>query len=316
MLQVQVIAKKLRSQNVVSVDMSPIGGAALPEFQPGAHIDLHLQNGLVRQYSLFHSPSQHDQYRIAVQLTEQSRGGSDWVHRHLQVGDVIAISEPKNIFKLEDQATQHILFAGGIGITPLLSMAESLNETNQKFELHYSAKSKNKAAFFNEILKSHWSDQAQFYFSDEGLRVDAQEIFATLNPATHVYVCGPERYIEYIVETANKAGWPESQVHRELFQASTRQHSDDNQAFELHLSISGLTLDVPADESVLEVLTKAGIDVPYSCEQGICGTCVTAVVDGIPEHRDHYLTEQEKACNREFLPCCSRSRTPSLTIEI
>lgn len=316
MLEVQVIEKRLRSKNVVSVDLQATHGAKLPEFEAGAHIDLHLQNGLVRQYSLFHSPSQHDCYRIAVQLAEDSRGGSDWVHRQLQVGDIISISEPKNIFRLEQLADQHILFAGGIGITPLLSMAEVLNETNQNFQLHYSAKSKAQAAFINEISASNWADHAQFYFSDQGTRVNAGDIFAGLNPQTHVYVCGPERYIDYIMESAYKAGWPDSQVHREFFQVSINTDNSENSAFELHLSLSGLTIDVPADSTVLEALTNAGIDVPFSCEQGVCGTCVTPVLDGVPEHRDQYLTNEEKACNREFLPCCSRAKTPSLTIEI
>ncbi len=316
MLEVQVIAKRLRSQNVVSVDLSAMDGSELPEFEAGAHIDLHLQNGLVRQYSLFHSPMNRDCYQIAVQLSVDSRGGSDWVHRQLQVGDVISISEPKNIFRLEPQAEQHLLFAGGIGITPLLSMAEVLNESGQQFELHYSAKSKAQAAFFNEISDTNWANQAQFYFSDQGQRIDADDIFASLDPGAHVYVCGPERYIDYIIEAAANAGWPESQVHREFFQAPTLSHENENSAFELHLSLSGLTLDVPADSTVLDVLTKAGIDVPYSCEQGVCGTCITPVLDGVPEHRDQYLTNEEKSCNREFLPCCSRSKTPSLTIEI
>lgn len=316
MLEVQVIAKKLRSQNVVSVDLSPINGEELPVFEPGAHIDLHLQNGLVRQYSLFHSPSQRNQYRVAILRAEQSRGGSDWVHRNLQVGDVISISEPKNVFQLEKEASKHVLFAGGIGITPLLSMAESLSDKTQEFELHYSARSRRDAAFVKEISSSSWANHAELYFSDEGRRVDADAIFATLAPSAHVYVCGPERYIEYILDTARKVNWPESQVHRELFQAPKSGAASENTAFEIRLSNSGLTLDVPAELTVLEVLTQAGVDVPFSCEEGVCGTCITPVLDGIPDHRDHYLTEKEKACNREFLPCCSRSKTRSLTLDL
>ncbi len=316
MLEVQVIAKQLRSQNVVSVDLAALNGAELPAFEAGAHIDLHLQNGLVRQYSLFHSPKQGDQYRIAIQLAKPSRGGSHWVHRNLQVGDIISISEPKNVFQLAEHAPKHVLFAGGIGITPLLSMAECLSDSNQEFELHYSAKSRGEAAFSEEISVSPWAEQAQFYFSDQGNRLDAGKIFADLDPKAHIYVCGPERYINYVLQTAKEANWPEEQVHRELFQAPTSSEESENTAFELHLSLSGLTLDVPAESSVLDVLTEAGIDVPFSCGEGVCGTCITNVVDGTPEHRDHYLTDKEKACNREFLPCCSRSKTPSLTIEL
>ncbi|MCA0934372.1 PDR/VanB family oxidoreductase [Vibrio alginolyticus] len=316
MLEVQVIAKKLRSQNVVSVDLVAINGVELPAFEAGAHIDLHLQNGLVRQYSLFHSPNQRDQYRIAIQLAEESRGGSHWVHRNLQVGDIISVSEPKNVFQLAENAPKHVLFAGGIGITPLLSMAECLSDSNQEFELHYSAKSKVEAPFCKEISVSSWADQAQFYFSDEANRLDANKIFADLDPEAHIYVCGPERYIEYVLQTAKESSWPEEQVHRELFQAPANHDERENTAFELHLSLSGLTLDVPADSSVLDVLTEAGVDVPFSCGEGVCGTCITNVIDGTPEHRDHYLTDKEKACNREFLPCCSRSKTPSLTIEL
>ncbi len=316
MLEVQVIAKKLRSRNVVSVDLAAINDAELPAFEAGAHIDLHLQNGLVRQYSLFHSPKQGDQYRIAIQLAEPSRGGSYWVHRNLQVGDIISVSEPKNVFQLAENAPKHILFAGGIGITPLLSMAECLSDSSQEFELHYSAKSWGDAAFGREISASPWAEQAQFYFSDQGNRLDAGKIFADLDPKAHIYVCGPERYIDYILHTAKEANWPEEQVHRELFQAPSSSEECENTAFELHLSLSGLTLDVPADSSVLDVLTEAGIDVPFSCGEGVCGTCITNVVDGTPDHRDHYLTDKEKACNREFLPCCSRSKTPSLTIEL
>ncbi|MFV0576900.1 MAG: PDR/VanB family oxidoreductase [Vibrio sp.] len=341
MFEVKVVDKIKEAIGVESLILAPINNQPLPEFKAGAHIDVNLANGLTRQYSLCHSPSNHlpsnfspssfspssfspsnfspsnigDTYQIAVLLDEHSRGGSSYIHEQLQIGDIVHISEPKNLFELELNATKHVLFAGGIGITPLLSMAYFLNEQGANFELHYSAKSKDKAAFYSALKQSEFSNHVFFYLSAEEKRLNVQHILEDTDPNAHLYVCGPENYIEYIFQTAKQMNWPDNQLHREFFQISA-EDSSNNEAFQIYLSNSNLTLDIPANSTVLEVLTEAGIDVPFACEQGVCGTCLLRVTDGIPDHRDHYLTPEEQDSNTEFTPCCSRSKTPILSLDL
>lgn len=316
MQQVKVTARQPQAHNVISLTLSPIDQPTLPNFQAGAHIDLHLGNGLIRQYSLCHSPSSHHDYQIAVKLEQPSRGGSAWIHDQLKVGDVLTISEPKNVFHLADEAKHHVLFAGGIGITPLLSMAQALLETDASFELHYSAQSPDEAAFYQQMTSSGLQHHTQFYFNREGQCLDAHAVLAQQSQTSDLYVCGPQGYIDYVFECARTQGWEESRLHRELFHADPCANSSDNQPFELHLANTGQTFTVPAHSTVLEVLLDAGVDVPFSCEEGVCGTCITRVLAGEPDHRDHYLTPQEQASNQEFLPCCSRAKSASLTIEL
>lgn len=315
MFEVEVISKRQKAMGVVGITLATTDGKPLPTFEPGAHIDLHLDNGLIRQYSLCHSPSQHNHYHIAVLHDEQSRGGSTYVHHNLKQGDRLTISEPKNLFELKTNSKCHLLFAGGIGITPLLSMAEYLAENDIDFELHYSAKSADKAAFHQQIQDSHYAKNVHFYFSDQKQRLTLDTVLAQQDPDSYIYVCGPEPYIDHILSGAADMGWPDHQLHREYFQVNTSGDGDDH-AFELHLASSNITIKVTENQSALEALTQAGIDVPYACEQGVCGTCITRVIEGTPEHRDGYLTPEEHALNQEFTPCCSRAKSPSLTIDL
>lgn len=314
MLKVRIAAKTVEAQDVCAFDLVHPDGLPLPEFAAGAHIDVHLPNGLVRQYSLCNSPTERDRYRIAVLKTPDSRGGSAAMHDNVQTGDILDISSPRNLFALsEDTNAPALLFAGGIGITPVLAMAEHLTQIGQAFSLHYCVRSPDRAAFLHRIMASAYDASA--YFDDARDKLDTANVLAKAAHGTHLYVCGPTGFMDHVLQTARDLGWPETRLHREYFTAAPIDHTSDG-AFSLQIAGTGETIAVPADKTALEVLIANGFDIPMSCEQGICGTCLTRVLDGIPDHRDQFQTDEEQAQNDQFTPCCSRSKTPVLVLDL
>lgn len=287
----------------------------LPPFTAGAHIDLHLPGGLVRQYSLC-SPSARDGYEIAVLRDPASRGGSVAVHA-LSVGQMVCTSAPRNHFPLAAGAVHSILLAGGIGITPLLCMAETLAQAGESFDLHYCSRSPERTAFRNRIAAAPFADKVHFHHDDgpQEQRFSAEQVLGMPQPGTHLYVCGPGGFIDHVLNVAQAGGWPPEQVHREYFAAGADHDSPDG-AFTLKLASSGETIDVPADMSAAQALEAAGIVIPLSCEQGICGACLTRVIEGEPDHRDLLLTDAEHAANDQFTPCCSRAKSAVLVIDL
>lgn len=316
MIEVKIASRTQEALDILSLELMRADGAALPAFSAGSHIDVHLPNGLVRQYSLCNQPDESHLYRIGVLKDPASRGGSQAVHGLVE-GATLQISEPRNLFSLVHEAKRSVLFAGGIGITPILCMAERLARIGAEFELHYCARSAARAAFVEHIRSSSFSDKVQFHFDDgEGAgRLDAAAVLASRDADTHLYVCGPGGFMEHVLGTARELGWDERNLHREYFAAEPVDHGDDG-SFDVQLSSSGQVFQVPADRSVVEVLEEAGIVIPVSCEQGICGTCLTRVLDGEPDHRDMFLTEAEQMANDQFTPCCSRSKTTRLVLDI
>lgn len=315
-IKVRVQRKRTEAQGICSLELVPVQGA-LPPFTAGAHLDVHLPNGLVRQYSLCNSPAESNRYEIAVLRDANSRGGSTAVHDLVPEGAVIDISEPRNHFPLADGAAHHLLMGGGIGITPMMAMAETLSSQGAAFTLHYCTRSLERTAFVDRIAASPWAASVHHHFDDgaPGQKLDIVAALAAQTPGTHLYVCGPQPFIDAVLGSARAQGWTEDRLHVEFFGAAPTAKADDG-GFEIEVAGTGKVIRVAKDQTALAALQAAGLDIPMSCEQGVCGTCLTRVIAGTPDHRDHYLTDEEKSANDQFLPCCSRAKTQRLVVEV
>jgi vanillate O-demethylase ferredoxin subunit len=316
-LTVRVAQKNTEALDIDSFDLVAADGQSLPAFSAGSHVDVHLPGGLVRQYSLFNNPGENHRYRIAVLKDANSRGGSKTMHEQVQVGDVLHISAPKNHFSLAHDAKRHLLLAGGIGVTPLLCMAERLSSMGADFEMHYCTRSADRTAFRQRMAESGLAANVAFHFDDAGAaqKLDMAALLARPEAGVHLYVCGPKGFMTAILETARSSGWSEAQLHAEFFGADISPIATD-ESFEVQVASSGLIVTVDKDQTILQALSAARVEVFSSCEQGVCGTCLTRVLEGIPDHRDMYLTDEEKAANDQFLPCCSRSKSARLVLDI
>ena len=316
-LKVRVLRKEQVAQDICAFEFESLDGAPLPPFSAGAHIDVHLPGGLVRQYSLCNDPARHRRYEIAVLRDENGRGGSKAVHDCVAQGDVIEISAPRNHFALAEQACHHLLLAGGIGVTPILAMAQHLSSTGASFAMHYCTRSAARTAFVELLRSAPFNTSVQFHF-DDGESEQRFDVDAALDEApadSHLYVCGPRGFMDAVLNAARERKWPEARLHYEFFNASIEPSSTDT-AFKVQIASSGAVIDVPANSTVIAALAAHGVDVMTSCEQGVCGTCLTRVLEGCPDHRDAYLTDEEKAAGDQFLPCCSRSLTPVLVLDL
>jgi vanillate O-demethylase ferredoxin subunit len=313
---VRVARKTCEAEAICSYELVTLDGAPLPPFEAGAHIDVHLAGSLVRQYSLCNPPGETHRYLIGVLRDAGSRGGSQAMHDHIDTGSTLTISAPKNHFPLVE-ARRTLLFAGGIGITPILAMAETLAARGAAFEMHYSARSPERAAFKERLATPHLAGQVHFHYDsgDAAQKLDLARLLARPDPGTHLYVCGPQGFIDHVLDAARAHGWPQAQLHVEYFSAAAVDTSGDR-AFEVKLASSGRIVTVPAGTSVLKALAAEGVEIAYSCEEGVCGTCLTRVLEGVPEHRDMYLTEEEQAANDQFTPCCSRAKTARLVLDL
>lgn len=317
LLQVRVAAKVMEAQDICSLDLVPVDGETLPAFTAGAHIDVHLPGGLVRPWSLCNAPHETHRYVIAVLKDSASRGGSLAVHNQVQVGQLLCVSHPKNHFPLLEDAAHCLLLAGGIGITPLLCMAERLAHLEAPFALHFCSRSKERAAFVQRLQSAGYSDKVHFHFDDgeDAQKLDIAALVSRPEAGRHLYVCGPRGFMDAVLNAAKAAGWPTDQLHAESF-VGTVQHLQDDGCFEVEMADSGQVVQVAGDQTVLQALLQAGVDVPSACEQGVCGTCLMRVLSGVPEHRDQFLTPQERAANNQFLPCCSRALSARLVVAL
>jgi vanillate O-demethylase ferredoxin subunit len=316
---VRVARKLTEATDVCSLELVPVTGT-LPAFTAGAHVDVQLpgaDGALVRQYSLCNTPGNTSVYRIAVLRETVSRGGSHVVHDSIAEGDTLHISEPRNHFPLADAAPMHLLLAGGIGITPLLAMAEQLSGQGQPFLLHHATRSRARTPFLDHIAASAYAAQVSHHFGDGAVadRLDIAQVLRAAPVGSHLYVCGPQRFIDAALAAGRMLGWPPERLHHEYFAAAPVDTAADG-AFELEIASTGQVIPVRPDQTTLQALLDAGLDVPSSCEQGVCGTCLTGVKSGVPLHRDHYLTEEEQAANEQFLPCCSRACSARLVLDL
>ncbi|AEI82286.1 vanillate O-demethylase oxidoreductase VanB (plasmid) [Cupriavidus necator N-1] len=313
---VRIAQRNQETDDIISLELRDPNGSVLPPFDAGAHIDVHVAPGVVRQYSLCNAPSERDSYQIGVLRDPASRGGSIAIHERLEAGELIEISAPRNHFPLKE-GVRSILIAGGIGVTPMLCMAESLHASGAGFTLHYCARSQDKAAFRSRIAQSPYSQQVAFHYDDQAdaQKLDPATLFAQAGSDAEIYVCGPAGFIEWICRAAEQAGIPKQRVHYEYFSAKAVDTSDDG-AFDVKLASTGQVFQIPAERSITSVLLEAGIDIYTSCEEGTCGTCVTRILEGEPDHRDVFLTDEEHACGNQFTPCCSRAKSSLLVLDL
>lgn len=315
-LTVRVARKVAETADICSFELVDPAGGELPPFTAGSHIDVHLPDGSTRQYSLCNAPWERHRYRIAVLREPASRGGSRAMHDTVRENDLLEIGVPRNLFSLAEPAERHVLLAGGIGVTPLLCMAQHLSAMGADFVLHYCTRSAARTAFRGLLSEAAYAGRVQFHV-DDGMAEQKLDLTAvcTPTPGTHLYVCGPKGFMDAVLGTARARGWPEDSLHYEFFAADAAP-VDGDAAFAVKLASSGRVVDVPADCSVVQALAKAGVDVPVACEQGICGTCLTRVLEGQPDHRDLFLSPDEQARNDQFTPCCSRAKTPMLVLDL
>lgn len=301
---------------VRSYELAREDDAELPAYDAGAHVAIHLGNGITRQYSLYDEPGVRRVYRIAVLKDPASRGGSRYMHDEIAIGERLQVSGPFNHFPMATDARAALLIAGGIGITPILSMAYRLHRDGKPFSLHYCARHEKDAAFVDLLrTAAPFKDCVQMHFDggDPRKGLDVKALLADVVESRHVYCCGPGGLMD-AVEAAT-SHWPSGTVHFERFAADI-QGAAENTPFSVCLRKSGVELEVPADKSILDVLKLAGLKVNTVCGQGVCGACLTDVVEGVPEHRDHILTEDEKRANDVMAVCCSRSKSPRLVLDI
>ncbi|HEV7577934.1 MAG TPA: PDR/VanB family oxidoreductase [Caldimonas sp.] len=305
-------AVDIRTYELVARD-----GQALPSFSAGSHIDVQVPGNAARQYSLCNDPLETHRYLIGVLRDAGGRGGSLAMHDRVREGDLLEISTPKNHFALAHDAKRSLLLAGGIGITPILCMAERLANIGADFEMHYCTRSRERTAFLGRTAAPPLAPRVRFHF-DDGPRaqaLDMSSLLAEPGPGAHLYVCGPEGFIAAALRNARARGWLEAQLHCEFFAAAPAASADDVE-FQVKLASSGRLIGVPRDWTVVRALAAADVHIPVSCEQGVCGTCLTRVIEGEPDHRDLVLTSDEQARNDQFLPCCSRSKSAVLVLDL
>lgn len=316
-IEVVVAARRQEAADIVSFVLARPDDVPLPPFTAGSHIDVQTPAGHIRQYSLLNDPDTHYRYHIAVLRDPGSQGGSISLHEKVKAGDRLSISAPRNLFPLNETAPATLLFAGGIGITPILAMARRLSAIGADFDLHYSARSSDRAAFLDQLAASPFAARLHCHFDDgeTAQNLDIEAVLKSADPEAHLYVCGPSGFMSHVLDAGRRLGWTEERLHREYFSAPIIE-TTANGSFTVKIASTGAELIVPADRSALAVLLEHGYDVPMSCEQGVCGTCLLRVCDGVPDHRDLFLTDEEKRANDQFTPCCSRSHTPLLVLDL
>lgn len=316
MIRAELRSVKHEADDINLLEFRRLDGTGLPPFSAGSHIDLHLPNGIVRSYSLVNCPSETHRYVIAVKREPAGRGGSRFIHDQLHAGAEIEIGEPRNNFRLCEDAPRSVLIAGGIGITPFAGMVRRLEELGRPWELHYAARSRRSAGFVRKLAS--YGSKVTFYFPNEfagepaASRIDVANVVAGAPRGTHFYCCGPRGMLTAFEAAA--AELPANQVHLEFFSNSASREKEGT--FDVRLARSGQTVTVPSGETILNALLNHGVDVPYSCMEGVCSSCETRVLQGIPDHRDLILTREERDANDRMLICCSRSKSATLVLDI
>lgn len=305
-----VVSDELVADEVMALTLADPAGGTLPAWTPGAHVDLVLADDLVRQYSLcgrLDDPT----WRVAVLRVAESRGGSERAHR-LRAGDRVRVRGPRNHFPVVD-ARSYIFLAGGIGITPLLPMVSEVDARGRDWMLHYGGRTRSCMAFLDELAK--YGDRVRLVPQDEQGLLDLDAVLGTSRPGTLVYACGPEPMLRAAEQRCTS--WLPRSLHLERFTAAGEgADASQNQAFEVILAQSGLTLEVPAERSIFEVVRQAGVGVLGSCLEGNCGTCETGVIAGEIDHRDSVLTDEEREVGETMMICVSRCRSGQLTLDL
>jgi len=312
-MQLRVRAITYLAEAINGYELVDPRGRDLPRFAPGAHVEL-LAGGFLRRYSLWNDPAERRCYCIAVLREAASRGGSQYLHENVRVGDIVEVSPPRNNFPLDPAGERHLLIAGGIGIAPIVSMVAELRRRGADFQVHYCTRSPERTAFRRELSPLAAEGRVRFHH-DGGDPVQGLDIAATLReprPGTHLYYCGPAPLMAAATEATRN--WPAGTVHCEYFTGMPEPVATENHPFRVQLAKSGGEYEVRAGETIAEVLQRHGVAVRTSCELGYCGTCLTPYVAGEPDHRDQVLEENGR--QRYVLICCSRAKSPVLILEL
>jgi ferredoxin-NADP reductase len=311
-LRLQVASRREGAEGVVVLELRDPSGAELPAWAPGAHVDLLLPQGLTRQYSLCGDPADRSVWRIGVLREPEGRGGSAYVHDELAEGTEVDVRGPRNNFPLVP-SPRYVFIAGGIGITPILPMVAAAQAAGADVELHYGGRTRRSMAFL-ESLEELTGSPATLHPQDEVGLIDLPAVLGSPRPDTLVYCCGPEPLLGAVEERCG--AWPPGALHVERFSPKEVGEPVRSDAFEVELAQSGLTLTVPPDRSILDVVEEAGIPVLSSCQEGTCGTCETPVLEGEVDHRDSLLTVQEQQANDKMFICVSRAACPKLVLDL
>jgi ferredoxin-NADP reductase len=310
-VDVTVLTRDTSTEGVVVFTLGPRGDEPLPDWRPGAHVDVLLPSGLVRQYSLSGEAGS-DTWRLAVLREPDARGGSLWMCDSLHEGQTVRLAGPRNHFGFEPEAgVPVILLAAGIGVTPIVPMAAAARAAGADYSLHYSGH-EGRMAFLDELAAGH-GDRLVTHVSEQDTRLELDALFAAAEPGTRVYCCGPARFIDAAEEAAAAAGLD---FHTERFEAETLTPPVWPEPFEVELAMSGITVTVPPDRSILDVVEEEGVFVLSSCHEGTCGTCETPVIEGELDHRDSILTPQERARGDVMFICVSRAACPRIVLDL
>lgn len=320
--ELAVVNWSIQGANVLVAELSSLDGAELPDWEAGAHIDIkaidRMGHDVVRQYSLC---SRHGDrsWRIAVLGDPKGSGASLSLQNEIKAGKTLQARGPRNLFTLQSDDHPVVLVAGGIGITPILAMAETLSSQKRKFRLHYHARSHDSAAFVEELKSSSYASDVIFSFDDENSG-SIEQIFSHADAQAWLYTCGPAGFMTAVIGAAKAVGLNDSRIRKELFGESSEPISGGSvgmdQAFTIKIQSTGAMVEVPVGQTAVQALSLAGIDVLVSCEQGHCGSCLTSVLEGTPDHRDQFMLPEEHEKNDAFTPCCSRSLTPCLVLDL
>ena len=311
-----IVARRIDfSSDLAKFELTSIDGNPLPEFEAGAHVDVIIAPEFQRQFSLAGDPSDNSRYILGAQNEQDGRGGSNLMFRIFREGRKTFVSLPRNHFPLEENAQFSLLLAGGIGVTPLVSMAHRLYHLNKEFELHYSVKSQSSIAFESDLKDAPWANRVTIYCSDLGNRADLNTIIPDYTPVSCLYTCGSDRYMDAVLSIAKSKSWPEGSVKKEYF-VVPEPPERENHAFTLKLAKSSRSIEVPPDMSALNALAEVGIYVDTKCSDGICGVCEARYTEGEVEHRDYVLAAKDR--QDKILLCCSRAAKPggSITIDL
>ena len=307
------------AQDVLGLELRDPSGGPLPAFTAGAHVDVHLPHGLCRQYSVANGPAERHRYVLGVGLAPDSRGGSAFIHHQLRVGQLLEVGAPRSLFGLSDAVHQHLLVAGGIGITPILSMMEACQARGQAWRLLYCVRSRARAAYAWPLGR-FGSQRVTLHVDEEagGQPPDLRSFLGQPDPGVHVYCCGPAGLMRAVEQCALGAEFQAEQIHFERFHAETTaagaMHA--RQAFTAVLHRSGLRVPVPHNVSLLDALEQHGVCIPNACREGLCRSCEVGLVSGQAQHLDHVLSEPERQAQRSLLPCVSRSLGPELVLDL
>lgn len=315
-MELMVSALRINGDDNLDIEMIDPAGADLPAFEPGAHIDIRTPGGQLRQYSLCGRPEDRKRYMICVRRDDASRGGSRSLHDGLRIRARVEVGGPRNLFALPE-AKRYLLFSAGIGITPILTMARALAAGGADFELHHYERDAKRLAFAAELAGGP-GPATTLHLGSNGARFrdGAPPCLNRPDPDTAVLACGPNGFLDLLQQRLLTAGWAAGQFHAERFRPEAPKPAENTESFEVRIASTGQCFPVGADETIAKVLLANGVPIELSCEAGMCGACLTRVLDGTPDHRDIVLSEAEQAAGDQLTICCSRARSPVLVLDL